>query len=70
MLNPLRMTVLGRAYRREVTPSPPLSWVANPPSVVLAPVGRLLGYRARYDKYSGPRQIVGTYGRIRHTVPS
>jgi quercetin dioxygenase-like cupin family protein len=55
MLNPLHMMVLGRAYRREVTPSPPLRWVTNPLSVVLAPVGRLLGYRARYDKYSGPR---------------
>ena len=55
MLNPLHMMVLGQAYRREVAPPPPLRWVTNPLSVVLAPVGRLLGYRARYDKYSGPR---------------
>jgi hypothetical protein len=55
MLNPLHMMVLGQAYRREVAPPRPLRWVTNPLSVVLAPVGRLLGYRARYDKYSGPR---------------
>jgi quercetin dioxygenase-like cupin family protein len=54
MPNPLHMMVLARAYSREVKPPAPLSWVAGPLSVVLAPVGRLLGYRARYDKYSGP----------------
>jgi quercetin dioxygenase-like cupin family protein len=55
MPNPLHMMVLGRAYRREVAPPAPMSWLASPLSVILAPVGRLLGYRARYDKYSGPR---------------
>ena len=54
LLNPLHMLVLGRAYRAEVAPPAPLSWVTAPLSVVLAPVGRMLGYRARYDRYSGP----------------
>jgi len=57
--NPLQMMVLGRAYRREVKPPPPLSWVTGPLSAVLAPVGQLLGYRARYDRYSGPRDTGG-----------
>ena len=52
--NPLQMMVLARAYRREVQPGPPLSRFVGPLSVVLAPVGRLLGYRARYERYSGP----------------
>jgi quercetin dioxygenase-like cupin family protein len=55
MPNPLHMMVLGRAYRDELKAPAPLSWVVGPLSVALAPVGRLLGYRARYDKYSGPR---------------
>lgn len=50
----LQMMVLGRAYRREARPAPPLSWIAVPLSAVLAPVGRLVGYRSRYEKYSGP----------------
>ena len=53
MPNPLQMLVLARAYRREVTPSPPLSWVTGPLSTALAPIGRRLGFQARYDKYSG-----------------
>lgn len=57
--NPLQMMVLARAYRREVQPAPPLSRIVGPLSVVLAPVGRLLGYRARYDRYSGPLPIDG-----------
>lgn len=52
--NPLQMMVLARAYRREVAPAPPLRWLVGPLSAVLAPVGRRLGYQARYDKYSGP----------------
>ncbi len=54
MPNPLQMLVLARAYRREVTPPPPMSWVIGPLSTALAPLGRRLGYQARYDKYSGP----------------
>jgi quercetin dioxygenase-like cupin family protein len=56
MPNMLHTMVLGRAYRREVAPPAPLSWVAGPLSAVLAPLGQLLGYRARYDRYSGPRE--------------
>ena len=55
MPNLLHTMVLGRAYRREVGPPAPLSWVSGPLSAVLAPVGRLFGYQARYDRYSGPR---------------
>jgi quercetin dioxygenase-like cupin family protein len=54
--NPLHLMVLGRAYRHEVKPPTPLSWVASPLSIVAAPIGRLLGYQARYDKYSGPEE--------------
>ena len=54
MPNPLQMMVLARAFRREAKPPPPLSWITDPLSVVLAPIGRLMGYRARYEKYSGP----------------
>jgi quercetin dioxygenase-like cupin family protein len=52
--NPLHMMVLARAYRREVQAAPPMGWIVGPLSIVLAPVGRLLGFRARYDRYSGP----------------
>jgi len=53
-LNLLHMMVLGRAYRHEMALPRPMQTVLGPLSAVFAPVGRLLGYRARYDKYSGP----------------
>ena len=52
--NALQMMVLARAYRREVQLGPPLGRLVGPLSIVLAPIGRLLGYRARYERYSGP----------------
>jgi hypothetical protein len=52
----LQLMVLARHFHREARPTPPLSWVAVPASFVLAPVGRLLGYRARYDRYSGSQR--------------
>ncbi|MBA3367669.1 MAG: hypothetical protein H0T99_03170 [Geodermatophilaceae bacterium] len=52
--NPLHMSVLARAYRREMRLSPPVQWVLGPMAILLAPIGRALGYRARYDAYSGP----------------
>jgi quercetin dioxygenase-like cupin family protein len=51
---PLQMMVLARTYNREMRLAPPAQWVLGPIAMLLAPVGRVLGYRARYDKYSGP----------------
>ena len=53
--NPLRMAVLARAYRRETQLPPPAQWVLGPLAMLMAPLARALGYRERYDKYSGPR---------------
>lgn len=52
--NPMQMLLLARAYRREVTLPPPLNWIVGPMSALLAPVAQRLGYRARYERYSGP----------------
>jgi len=52
--NPLQLMVLTRHFKHEARPTPPLSWIAVPASYVLAPIGRLLGYRGRYERYSGP----------------
>lgn len=53
--NPLQMMVLAREYRREMQLAPPGQWVLGPVAMLLAPVARALGYRGRYDRYSGPR---------------
>ncbi len=52
--NPLQMMVLARDYRRELQLPPPAQTILGPIAVLLAPIGRALGYRGRYDKYSGP----------------
>ena len=52
--NPLQMMVLARDYNRELGIAPPAKWVLDPIVMLLAPVGRALGYRGRYDRYSGP----------------
>ena len=52
--NPLQLMVLARAYNREMRLAPPAQWVLGPIAVLLAPIGRALGYRGRYDTYSGP----------------
>jgi quercetin dioxygenase-like cupin family protein len=51
--NPLQMAVLARAYRQEMGLPPPAKWVLNPLLMLLAPIGRAMGYRDRYDRYSG-----------------
>jgi quercetin dioxygenase-like cupin family protein len=52
--NPLQMSVLARRYNRELALPPPAQWIFGPLAVVMAPFARALGYRARYDQYSGP----------------
>ena len=52
--NPLQMAVLARAYSREMQLPPRTQRVFGPLSMLMAPIARALGYRARYDKYSGP----------------
>jgi quercetin dioxygenase-like cupin family protein len=53
--NPLQMMVLARDYRREMQLPRPAQTVLGPIAMVLAPVARALGYRGRYERYSGPR---------------
>jgi quercetin dioxygenase-like cupin family protein len=57
--NPLQMMVLARDYRREMQLPRPAQTVLGPIAMVLAPVARALGYRGRYDRYSGPRDPFG-----------
>jgi quercetin dioxygenase-like cupin family protein len=50
--NLLQAAVALRAYRHEFRLTSPPAWVQRVAFGVLAPVGRLLGYRARYARYS------------------
>lgn len=52
--NPLQMMVLARAYRHEMQLPRPRQTVLGAIALVAAPIGRALGYRGRYDRYSGP----------------
>jgi quercetin dioxygenase-like cupin family protein len=52
--NPLQMVVLAREFNREIQLPPPAQWVLGPIAMLLAPLSRALGYRGRYDRYSGP----------------
>ena len=54
--NALQMMVLARAYNREMQLPTPAQWVLGPIAMLLAPIGRALGYRGRYEAYSGPPQ--------------
>jgi len=54
--NPLQMAVLARAYKDEMAAPAPAKWVLDPLLMLLAPIGRAIGYRPRYDKYSGEGQ--------------
>lgn len=49
--NPLQMVVLASEHTTYVG-GPPI-WLQKPAIAVGAAIGRLLGYRARYDRYSG-----------------
>jgi quercetin dioxygenase-like cupin family protein len=54
--NPLQMMVLARGYHDEMQLPRSRQRALYPLAVLLAPIGRALGYRARYDKYSGAPQ--------------
>ena len=52
--NPLQMMVLARDYQSEMQLPPPAQTILGPIAMLLAPIGRALGYRGRYERYSGP----------------
>lgn len=52
---PLQMLVLASDYRREMQLPRPAQTVLGPIAILLAPFAKALGYRGRYDRYSGPR---------------
>ena len=52
--NPMQMMVLARAYRREMALPRRQQAVLGPIALFIAPLARALGYRERYDEYSGP----------------
>ena len=51
--NPMQMLLLAREYRREMQLPAPGNWVIGPLAMLAAPLARALGYRGRYEKYSG-----------------
>jgi quercetin dioxygenase-like cupin family protein len=53
--NPLQMMVLARDYRREMALPRREQAILGPIAMLLAPVARTLGYRGRYERYSGAR---------------
>jgi hypothetical protein len=53
--NPLQMMVLARDYRREMALPKPQQAILGPIAMLLAPLARAMGYRGRYDRFSGPR---------------
>lgn len=57
--NPLQMMVFARAYKNEMQLPRRQQAILGPIAYVLAPLGRALGYRGRYDKYSGPTRGSG-----------
>ena len=52
--NPLQMMVLARDYRREMALPRRQQALLGPVATLLAPLARALGYRGRYEAYSGP----------------
>jgi len=50
--HPLQMVVMAREHDTYLGGPP--TWLQKPLIAALASIGRLFGYRARYEKYSGP----------------
>jgi mannose-6-phosphate isomerase-like protein (cupin superfamily) len=53
LTNPLQAVVIAREHDTYLG-GPPI-WLQKPLIATLAALGRLLGYRERYEKYSGPQ---------------
>jgi quercetin dioxygenase-like cupin family protein len=53
----LHLLALARAFRREIQQTPSQQRFVAPLAFVVAPVASLLGFRARYDEYSGPPSV-------------
>jgi quercetin dioxygenase-like cupin family protein len=49
----LQLAVIAQAYRREIRVTRPPLWLQPVVFGLLAGLGRLRGYRARYDRFSG-----------------
>ena len=54
--NPLHMLLLAHEFRREMAAPRPAQVFLGPLAAVAAPIARALGYRGRYDRYSGPKR--------------
>jgi quercetin dioxygenase-like cupin family protein len=52
--NPLQFMVILQAFRHEIRAPFPAQLLVGPLAAIASPIGRALGYRARYDRYSGP----------------
>jgi len=52
--NLFQMAVIFQTFNKELHLMKPHLIVQKIAIAILAPIGRLLGYRARYEKYSGP----------------
>jgi hypothetical protein len=70
--NPLQLVVLASEHKDEVyLPRPPIA-VQKALFAILdlvAPVGRLLGYRARYPEYSAPEEPTGSGNESSSAAP-
>jgi quercetin dioxygenase-like cupin family protein len=54
--NPLQWAVISREYEDEIYLASPPLWVQRIRFGLLAPIGKLVGYKARYPAYSGPEE--------------
>lgn len=52
--NPLQFMVLLQAFRHEIRAPYPAQLLVGPLAALMSPIGRALGFQARYDRYSGP----------------
>jgi len=57
--NILQLAVILREYSDEFRASSPSYPIQRILFAILAPIGRLLGYRARYARYSGEAETTG-----------